>query len=61
MSYSLDPKREMSWMVVDDFDEVGREGIYAGTYEDCQMYMEECCSCIGMNIVPNPYWSKSNK
>lgn len=59
MSYSLDPKREMSYIVIDNFDEVGMEGIYAGTYEDCEMYMAEQAkhsSCIGMDIVPNPYY-----
>lgn len=57
MNYSLDPKREMSYIVIDNFDEVGMEGIYAGTYEDCEMYMAEQAkysSCIGMDIIPNP-------
>jgi hypothetical protein len=61
-SYSLNPNRDRSWMVVDMFDEeVGREGIYSGTYDDCQIYMAEYakhCSCIGMDIVPNPYYRK---
>ena len=60
-SYSLDPKRKMSWMVIDITTEYGMEGIYAGTYEDCEMYMAEqakCCSCIGMDIVPNPYYKE---
>lgn len=59
--YSLDPNRDRSWLVVDMYDEVGREGIYSGTYEDCQIYMAEYakhCSCIGMDIVPNPYYKK---
>ena len=59
--FSLDPNRDMSWLVVDMYDEVGREGIYAGSYEDCQMFMAEqakVCSCIGMDIVPNPYYRK---
>jgi hypothetical protein len=63
-NYSLDPNRDMSWMVVDMCDAVGREGIYSGTYEDCQMYMAEYakhCSCIGMDIVPNPYYKKKSK
>lgn len=58
-SYSLDPNRDMSWLVVDMFNEVGKEGIYSGTYEDCQMFMAEqakFCSCIGMDIVPNPHY-----
>ena len=57
MNYSLDPKREMSHIVIDNFDEVGMEGVYAGTYEDCEMYMAEQAkhsSCIGMDIIPNP-------
>ena len=58
-SYSLDPKRKMNWMVIDRTTEYGMEGVYAGTYEDYEMYMAEqskCCSCIGMDIVPNPYY-----
>lgn len=60
-TYSLDLNRDRSWLVVDIYDEVGREGIYSGTYEDCQMFMAEYakhCSCIGMDIVPNPYYRK---
>ena len=46
-------------MVIDITTEYGMEGIYAGSYEDCQMYMAEeakYSSCIGMDIVPNPYY-----
>lgn len=60
-SYSLDPKRKTPWMVIDITTEYGMEGIYAGTYEDCEMYMAEqakCSSCIGMDIVPNPYYKE---
>lgn len=58
-SYSLDPNRDRSWMVVDMFDEAGREGIYSGTYEDCLMYMIERANfCVGVDIVPNPYYKK---
>ena len=59
LSYSLDPNRKMSWMVVDMMSPEGMEGVYAGTYEDCEMYMAEQakhCSCIGMDIVRNPYY-----
>ena len=64
MSYSLDPKRECTHIVVDDFDPMGREIIYAGTYEDCVMYMAEQAkhsSCIGMDIILNPYYKRVNK
>ena len=60
-SYSLDPNRETPYKVVDYTDEVGIEGIYSGSYEDCQMFMADqakVCSCIGMDIVPNPYYRK---
>ena len=46
-------------MVVDMTTPEGMEGVYAGTYEDCEMYMAEQAkhsSCIGMDIVPNPYY-----
>lgn len=46
-------------MVVDYSDEVGREGVYAGSYDDCVAYLEEQgnhCTCLGMDIVPNPYF-----
>lgn len=55
-SYSLDPNREMTHIVVDNFDAVGREGVYAGSYEDCQAFIaEQPDSCMmGMyDIVPN--------
>ena len=58
-SYSLDPKRKTPWMVIDMTTPEGMEGVYAGTYEDCEMYMAEqakYCSCIGMDIVRNPYY-----
>jgi hypothetical protein len=60
-SYSLDPNRDRSWLVVDRYDEVGREGVYSGTYEDCQMFIAgqvRACSCVGMDIIPNPYYRK---
>lgn len=59
MSYSLDSKRKTPWMVIDMTTEEGMEGVYAGTYDDCQQYMAEQAkhsSCIGMDIVPNPYY-----
>ena len=59
MSYSLDPKRKTPWMVIDMTTPEGMEGVYAGSYEDCEMYMAEVAkynSCIGMDIVPNPYY-----
>lgn len=58
--YSLDPNREMPYMVIDRFDEVGMEGVYAGTYEDCQAFLcEQSQFCgYGMEIVPNPYYTK---
>lgn len=46
--YSLDPNRETPYQVVDYTDEVGREGIYAGSLEDCQEFLTEqasVCSC----------------
>ena len=61
MSYSLDPKRPMPYMVIDRTSAVGMEGIYAGSLEDCENYLSEQskhCMCIGMDIVPNPYYVK---
>ena len=61
MSYSLDPNRKMSWMVVDRTTPEGMEGVYSGTYEDCVMYLAEQSkhsSCIGIDIVPNPYYKE---
>lgn len=59
MSYSLDPNRKRPWIVVDMIDSEGMEGVYAGTYEDCEMYIAEqakCGSCFGMDIRPNPHY-----
>ena len=58
--YSLDINREMPYMVIDRTDEVGMEGVYAGSYDDCQAFLYEqsqYCS-IGMEIVLNPYYIK---
>ena len=59
MNYSLDKNRPTPYVVVDNFDEAGRCGVYAGTYEDCEAFVAEqgdCC-IIGMyDIVPN--WRK---
>lgn len=41
IKYSLDPKREMPYMVIDHTTEAGMEGVYAGTYEDCQAFLQE--------------------
>ena len=60
-SYSLDPNRKMPYMVIDNICGADMECVYAGTYEDCQMYMYELgkeSSLIGMEIVPNPYYQK---
>lgn len=59
--YSLDPNRELTHKVIDRTDEVGMEGIYAGSYEDCQAYLEEqlqYCSGYGLDIIPNPYYKR---
>ena len=59
MSYSLDPKRPTPYIVIDNFDDYGREGVYAGTYEDCQAFIAEQPDCyIGSmyDIVPNIYF-----
>ena len=61
MSYSLDPKRPTPYIVIDNFDDYGREGVYAGTYEDCQAFIAEqpdsyiCCT---YDIVPNTTLNK---
>jgi hypothetical protein len=62
--YNLDPNRETPYKVVDYTDEVGREGIYAGSWEDCQEFLTEqasVCSCLGLDIVPNPYYKTGSR
>ena len=57
--YSLDENRPTPYMVIDNFDEWGREGVYSGGYEDCQNFIAEQddATIAGMyDIVPNPYW-----
>lgn len=56
--YSLDPNRETPYKVVDYTDEIGREGIYAGSWEDCQEFLAEQASygALGLDIVPNPHY-----
>ena len=34
MGYSLDLNRPTPYIVIDNFDAWGREGVYAGTYEE---------------------------
>lgn len=51
----------MSLIKNNSTNEVGREGIYAGSWEDCQEFITEqasVCSCIGFDIVPNPYYKR---
>ena len=60
-TYSLDPNRPTPYMVIDNFDEYGRYGVYSGSYDDCQAYIAEQGDsfCIGMyEIVPNPRYNK---
>lgn len=62
--FSLDPNRETPYMVVDYTDEIGREGIYEGSLEDCQEFLTEqasVCSCLGLDIVPNPYYKPGSR
>ena len=52
-SYSLDPNRKTPYKVIDNFDEVGKEGVYAGELEDCQNFInEQSDGCIGYDIIP---------
>lgn len=56
MNYSLNPKRKITHLVIDDTDEVGREGIYGGSYDDCIAYVSEMAKhslSIGIKIIPN--------
>ena len=59
MGYSLDPNRPTPFKVIDNFDECGREGVYAGTYEDCQAFIAKQSDCSNMpgmyDIVPNSF------
>lgn len=61
--YSLDPNRPTPYVVVDYFDEDGREGVYAGSFDDCQAFVAEQAdsSIMGTyDIVPNWRSKKSN-
>ena len=53
---NLNPNRKRTHVVIDNFDIVGREGIYSGSYEDCMEFIQEQgdTDIIGMyDIVPN--------
>lgn len=58
MGYSLDPNRPTPYKVIDNFDDWGREGVYVGTYEDCQAFIVEQLDCDDLlemyDIIPNP-------
>ena len=61
-SYSLDPNRPTPFKVIDYIDECGREGVYSGSYEDCQNFIsEQSDGCVAglYDIVPNPYYKKN--
>ena len=47
-TYSLDLNREMPYLVIDLFDNIGREGVYAGTYEDCRAFIDEQVDDLGL-------------
>ena len=55
MSYSLEPNRPTPCVVIDIFDKVGKEGVYAGTQEDCEAFIAENSDggFGGYKIVPN--------
>ena len=56
MNYNLDSNRLTPFKVIDNFDEWGREGVYSGSYEDCQNFIasQEDSFCSGMyDIIPN--------
>jgi hypothetical protein len=53
---NLNPNRKCTHVVIDNFDIVGREGVYSGSYEDCIEFIQEQgdADIIGMyDIVPN--------
>ena len=55
-NYKLDLDRPRPYVVIDNFDEYGRNGVYSGSYEDCQAFVaaQEDSDIIGMyDIVPN--------
>ena len=56
-AYSLDLDRPTPYVVIDEFDDIGREGCYAGSYEDCEAFIAEQDDIMNMyKIVPN--WRK---
>lgn len=55
-NYSLDPNRPTPYVVVDNTTASGREGVYAGPYEDCVAFMHEQPDSwvVGLyDVVPN--------
>ena len=53
---NLDPNRPTPYVVIDNFDEVGREGVYSGPYEDCVEFVasQPDADISGLyDIVPN--------
>lgn len=56
MSYNLNPNRPIPYKVIDNFDNICGEGVYAGSYEDCQNFIAEqpdADICGMYNIIPN--------
>lgn len=50
---NLDPNRITSHKVIDYTDEIGKEGVYIGSFEDCQEFISEQGDTIGYDIVSN--------
>ena len=58
---NLDSNRIRTHKVIDYFDEVGREGVYSGSYDDCAEFIAEQSDnfCKGMyDIIPNPSYKQ---
>lgn len=56
---NLNPNREHTHVVIDNFSTTGREGVYSGSYEDCMEFIQEQgdSDILGMyDIVPE--WIK---
>ena len=50
---NLDPNRITSHVVIDYTDEIGIEGVYIGSFDDCQEFISEQGDAIGYDIVLN--------
>lgn len=48
---NLNKNRMMTHRVIDHMDSISKEGVYAGSFEDCQEFIAEQGLAFGLEII----------